>query len=197
MAQSFNIDFKIIVGDLDEDWTSINQLLSERQYLVDYYLSIENLHCCDLQGGFFIEIDGQPWSEGGSVDEFWMTISWFKALKELLDGKEIANAHPWEESRLTLKRSGDTLELEDIHASGRISLPKVRVPLFEFVEQIVQESAKFSQLVNALREEIKSRRAAGVSEAVEVKLKEIEQNLPEKLEEDLQALASRLKTKTR
>lgn len=44
MAQSF----KIIVSDEDDDWIPVDQLLGESQHLVDYYISVENLHCCDF-----------------------------------------------------------------------------------------------------------------------------------------------------
>jgi len=178
MAQSFKVDFKIFAGNEDDDWFSVDQLLGESKYLVDYYLSIENLHCCNFQGGFFIDIDGKPWSDEGTVDEFWMTVTWVGALKEIWDGKEIAKAYPWEESNLTLKRIGDELELEDVHLSGPIAMPKVRVPLFEFAGQIFRENKKFFTLVAEIENEIKMRRAQGVSEEIEEKLKEIERNLP-------------------
>jgi hypothetical protein len=127
------------------------------------------------------------------VDEFWMTMSWLNALKEILSGQTSAKASPWEESRLTLTRSGDDLTLEDVHFSGSISMPKVQVPLIAFAEQIIREGAKFSALVDAIKREIKTRREAGVSDEIEGKLKEIENNLPAEIESEIQSLATRLK----
>jgi len=181
MTQSFKVDFKIIVGHEDDDWISVDDLLGLSEDLVDYYLSVDDLHCCGFQGGFFIDIDGKPWSDEGTVDEFWMTTTWIRALQEVLDGKEIAKAHPWEESNLTLYRKGDELELEDVHFSGRTAMPKIRVPLSEFAGQIFRENKKFSKLVAEIENEIEMRRTHGVSEEIEVKLKEIERNLPKRI----------------
>ena len=194
MAQLFQIDFKIRSADRDHSWISVDQLNGKSSAWVDGYLRVENLHCCDFQGGFFIDVDGQPWSDDGTVDEFWMTVTWFTALKEILAGKSIAKAYPWEESNLTLTRAGDELTLEDVHSSGQVAMPKIDVSLFEFVEGILREGEKFSALVNEIRREVKARHAGDVSDEIEVKLKEIEKNLPEALEQEIQALATRLRT---
>jgi hypothetical protein len=176
MTQPLAIDFKIVLGK-SEGWVSVNQLLNHSDQLMDHYLSLESSHCCIFQGGFFINIDGISWSDEYTVDEFWMTSSWLKALKDILSGKAESMAFPWEESRLTLKLKGEELELEDIHWSGSVAMPKVRVPFLVFVEQILHGSMKFIQLITELENKIAFRRSHGVSEEVESKLKEIEQNI--------------------
>lgn len=194
MMQSFEMDFRILVGDKNRQWVSIGPLLGNAPALVDGYLRVENLRSSHFQGGFFIDVDGQPWSDDGTVDVFWLTMTWFHALKEILAGRYLAKASPWEESNLTLTRIGDELALEDVHFSGHISMPRVQVSLFEFAEKMIREGTKFSTLVNEIKREINSRRAAGVSGEIDAKLKEIERNLPEELEQEIQALSIRLRT---
>jgi hypothetical protein len=140
-------------------------------------MSLEPLHRCNFEGGFFIDVDGIPWSDGSAIDGY-LTSTWFQALKDILNGKVESKAKPWEESRLTLKLKGEELELEDISSSGHVSMPKIRVLFLEFVEQIIANSTKLLQLIAELEQEITFRRSHGVSEAVESKLKHLEQTLP-------------------
>jgi len=178
MTQDFQIEFKILLGDddRDDDWVALDQLIGNSAYIVDFFADAERKHS-DFQGGFFIDVDGKPWSDDGAVDEIRMTRTWFDALKKILNGRETAEAHPWEESRLTLKRGGDALEMEDIHYSGRVSLPRVTVPFYEFTAQMLKEGGKALGIIKEIQEEIRKRRAAGVSEQTEAKLVILEENL--------------------
>ena len=179
-----------MVGDQPRQWVSLDALSSKA--IVDSYLSIKNLRCGHFQGGFFINVDGEPWSDDGTVDEFWMTATWFPALKELLSGYYTAHATPWEESNLTLQRTENEITLEDTHASGLISMPKITLPFFEFTQEMIRHAEKFTALLNNIRREVQNRRTNGVSEEIEMKLKEIENNLPENIEQDVQALVTRM-----
>ncbi|XGV98652.1 MAG: hypothetical protein ACAF41_06870 [Leptolyngbya sp. BL-A-14] len=165
-----------MVGKEDKNWLCVDQLLGQGDWLLNSYLSLKTLHCCDFQGGYFIDIDGTSWSDEFTVDEIWVTASWLTALKEILNGNIASAAFPWEESRLTLRLRGEELELEDIHWSGNIAMPMVRVPFLKFVDQIIASSTKFIQLITELENEILFRRTYSVSDEVESKLKEVEQN---------------------
>jgi|GEM_PF-3394256 len=193
MAGSLKIEFKIFIGKTESKWVNIRQLLGESPFVVDYYINIKNLNCCCFQGGYFIDIDGSPWSDDGTVDEFWMTESWLSALNSIFDGQSTAGAAPWEESNLSMKREGDVLELVDISHGGRITMSKVAVPLFAFTEQMLRESKLFCTWVDEIRDEINTRRASGVAEEVEVKFKEIEKQLPgEAFRRDIETLVGKL-----
>ncbi len=193
MPTPLDITFKISIGTKDISWMPVKELLGRAAFVVDSYLSHDRLTCCIFKGGFFIDIDGKPWSDESTVDEFWMTMSWLAALNRIFDGAEQANAFPWEESQMTLTRIGDELELQDVlHYSGAIVLPKVRVPIREFSQQILAESAKFAKLVAELKADVERRRRLGVSEAVEQKFKEVEHNLSVGIDSHVAELAKRL-----
>ncbi|RKH15435.1 hypothetical protein D7V97_00130 [Corallococcus sp. CA053C] len=96
-----------------------------------------------LPGGFFIDVGGQPFSDDGSVDEFWMTWSWFFALKALLDGAEDTGAQPWEESHLRLWRHGEVLSLEDRGPSDKPLTPRVEVAFLPFARSLARQGLAF------------------------------------------------------
>ncbi len=77
-----------------------------------------------------------------------------------------ATAHPWEESQLTLRRAGDTLEMEDIHHSGQLRLRRVQVP-GGFYPADGGRGRKFAQLVGEIKTAIARRRAAGVDQQMD------------------------------
>ncbi len=83
--------------------------------------------------------------------------------------------------------------MEDVHYSGHIAMPKVQVSLYEFVEQMVKTGMWFTQVLQELVHEIQVRRAGGVSDEVEEKLKEIERNIPQGLAGELEGLSILLK----
>ncbi len=191
MAAPLKITFKVYL-EAQERWTPATELLGRAELVVDSYLRLNHLTCCSFQGGFFIDIDGKPWSDESTVDEFHMTMTWLHALTHLFEGAPQAKAAPWEESGMTLTRIGDELELQDVHYSGAIVLPKVRVPMNEFARLMYAESAKFANLVAELKADVERRRRLGVSEAVEQKFKEIEDNLPVGIDLHVAELAKRL-----
>jgi hypothetical protein len=190
MPQSVNVEFKVL---FDEEWLPVDMFLPDGDDLLDHYIGTAGLHCCSFQGGFFIDVDGQAWSDDGMVDEFWMTTTWLSALQEILDGAPAATAHPWEESRLALACAGDTLEMEDIHHSGHIAMPRVQVSLADFSRQVVAESRKFAQLIEQLKMAIASRRAAGVDAQIDAQLRVVEDNCPADIAALVEGLAARLR----
>lgn len=79
---------------------------------------------------------------------------------------------------LTLKLEGKELELEDAYWNSCAGImPKVRAPFLVFIEQIINSSTKFTQLITELEHEIAFRRNHGVSEEVESKLTEITRSI--------------------
>lgn len=192
MPQPIQVEFRLLFG---EDWLPIDMFLSYSDRLLDHYISTSGLHCCDLQGGLFIQVDGQVWSDDGTVDEFWMTMTWLEALNTILDGAHAAAAHPWEESRLALTCVGDSLEMEDTHHSGHIAMPRVQVSLADFGGQAAVEFRKFARLIEELKTVIAERRAAGVDDEVEAQLRIVETNCPEDVAALVDGLAARLRNR--
>ncbi len=142
-ARSLRVDCRFLVNGL---WVSLDTIAADPDALIRYYLSKRHLGCCDVQGGFFIELDGKLWNEGG-VDEPWMTDTWFAAIDELLSGEHYAVAAPWEESHTALRRYGDILELRDAGASGHGVFPAVRVDFCDFVGKMITEGMRFAELL--------------------------------------------------
>ncbi len=87
-------------------WVAIDDYLQNVEPFIDNYLNIEDPICCHLQGGFFIDIEGKPWIDGGYVDEFYSTVRWFWALQKLLENN-IVNIGVWEESDMVLELKGN------------------------------------------------------------------------------------------
>ncbi|KER09085.1 MAG: hypothetical protein HY22_13770 [[Candidatus Thermochlorobacteriaceae] bacterium GBChlB] len=69
MAAPLKITFKVYL-EAQERWTPATELLGRAESVVDSYLRLNHLTCCSFQGGFFIDIDGKPWSDESTVDEF-------------------------------------------------------------------------------------------------------------------------------
>lgn len=68
----------------ETEWVPVDSFINNVRPLIDHYLSIEDLCCCDIQGGFVIDVDGEPWIDESCVDEFWCTTSWFGGLESVL-----------------------------------------------------------------------------------------------------------------
>jgi hypothetical protein len=180
MSESLRVEFQVGVLVAGEWlWRPVDDLLGHADGLVDQYLQIENLHCCDFQGGFFIEVDGRPWNDAATVDEFWMTMTWFYALREILLGKPSAKAFPWEESQLVLARRGSRLEIEDWHHAAGPVCPKVALDLADFTRQMLREGRKFGALMAEVQAEVTARcQAAQGDYRSRQKLYKVRGNLP-------------------
>lgn len=141
MAPSpFQAEFRVLVGP---DWVPLAFLEGLEAEAVDMYLRRPVVNCCAFQGGFFIDVEGRPFSDDGSVDEFWMTWSWFFGLKALLDGAEEAGVHPWEESHMRLWRHGEVLSMEDRSALDEPMTPRVEVAFLPFAQSLARQGLAF------------------------------------------------------
>ncbi|WP_043321462.1 hypothetical protein [Corallococcus coralloides] len=141
MAPSpFQAEFRVLIGP---DWVPLPFLEGLEAEAVDMYLRRAPVTCCSFQGGFFIDVGGQPFSDDGSVDELWMTWSWFFALKALLDGAAETGVHPWEESHMRLWRQGDVLSMEDRSASEKPITPRVEVAFLHFAQSLARQGLAF------------------------------------------------------
>ena len=134
---------------LDGAWVVADGWVDRPEDLLERYLSDAHLRCCAMQGGFFIDIDGKPWSDDGTVDEFWMTLGFLRAVDAIVHGVPAIDCAPgpWEESHLTLARDGDLLVMQDIHHSGAISMPRVAVDFRTFVLTLAPEAQKLCDLL--------------------------------------------------
>ncbi|MCP3063850.1 hypothetical protein LXT21_34250 [Myxococcus sp. K38C18041901] len=142
-ASPFRADLRVFV---EQRWVGLADLQGlEREYL-DEVLQQPRVSCCSFVGGFFIDVGGVAFSDEDSVDEFWMTWSWFFALDTLLDGADEAQAGPWEESALRLWRLGDVLAMEDRSASGAPTTPRVQVALHPFARSLARQGLEFLAL---------------------------------------------------
>jgi hypothetical protein len=94
MTPVVRVELRILV---DGTFQPADAWLSRIDDLSSRY-SAENLRCCSMQGGFFIDIDGVPWSDESTVDEFWMTLGFIRALDEILRGATGVTCAPgpWE-----------------------------------------------------------------------------------------------------
>lgn len=130
--------------------------------LLDGWLAADHLRCCTFQGGLFLDVDGDAWSDAGTVDELWMTTAWFRAADALGAGAEGfgPTAGPWEESQLVWRRDGDHVVLEDLHPTGNVSMRPIRVPLDHLLGTVGALRARFWELVEGARALAAERRAA-------------------------------------
>lgn len=190
---TLTVTFKLL---RNEQWVPLADCLADVPGMVQDYLQIPGLHCCDIQGGFFIDIDGVAWSDDGTVDEFPMTLTWFPALERLWAGSPQERVWPWEESQLTLTRRGAWLEMADIHpTSGHVAMPKVVVPFAEFTVQLVREGQQFARWVAQVQAEL-ARRAQTDPAADAQKLQTIADQLPTDLNPVLAQLEKHLAAPT-
>lgn len=96
---------------------------------------VGELTCCSLLGGFFIDANGAPWM-AESVDEIKMSTTWLGAVRRILEGAPRQSVWAWEESNMTLIRSGDDLRLFDVHHGGQVVCPEVLFELRTFALQL-------------------------------------------------------------
>ena len=200
MGAITRLEARWLVRDNEDDddvraWVATRELAGLESLLLDHYLALGHLSCCSIQVGYFIDVDGRAWSDEGTVDEPWMTMTFLKAVGEVMTSETAqARAHPWEESSLRLERRGDTLVMEDVHASGRVSMPRVEVPFRELVEGVHREGELIAVVAKGLHLEIEHRRAQGVDEAVLARLAVVEQNVASaELVDRLERLVARLR----
>jgi hypothetical protein len=182
---TIEVTFKIARAD---QWVPIEQCLDDISGTVENNLE----DCCAFEGGFFIDIGGLPWSGDGTVGDFGMTASWLHALKLIWDGSGRASVWAWEESRLTLIRNESLLEMEDVHITGLVAMPKVVVPLAEFTAHIVREGEKFAMLVRRLQAELVRRQRSENSFEDEQKLQQLASSLPSDINQVLEYLEIKL-----
>lgn len=181
-------------GD-DREWVLARDLLGAEDQLVDAYLTRTRLSCCAIQMGFFIDVDGNRWSDDGTVDEPWMTMTLLEALGDLLASDvAAATACPWEESSMRLERRGERLVMVDVHHSGNVSLPRVEVPFRAFLAEMHREGEVLVAVARGLRRELVRRRAEGADERALRHFEVIEENVAsERHIEELASLVERLR----
>ncbi len=105
----------------ESSWVSIDDYVHNVKPLIDHYLGIEDLICCDIIGGFFIDVDGERWI--GYADEFWCTTSWFSGLEKIL------KACPRLEGKFYREEADLELGFEDLF------LPRIFGSYFSIVEE--------------------------------------------------------------
>jgi len=164
-AKDIKITFKIAIftkslsrtnhKNLNVEWVSIDKILDNLEPLIDSYLNLDNPSCCEFQGGFFIEIDGNPWNDEGYVDEFRMTHNWFWALNKLLEN-DIARFSPWEESEMYLERNADGVLIKDY------GLIPCWVPLKSLYNGIIDEGYKFADLIDKIKVHVDRRKQVAI-----------------------------------
>jgi len=114
----------------DEQWLLIDTPDTSPRAMLDAYLDGAHLSCSAMQGGLFIDVDGEPWSDDGTVDEFRMTRIWFDAMHALVRGADSFGPGfgPWEQSRLAWTRDGDLVTMVDGGASTMMWSVTVDLP---------------------------------------------------------------------
>ncbi len=174
------VDYRFMLEPEAETWVSIDSLLDASEELFDHWLSLPELSCCTMPGGFFIYANGVLWNQD-AVDEIRMSVTWLGAIHQLLMGRDSAQVWAWEESHMTLERKGETVEMEDIHHSDLVVCARVAFNLLAFTEAMLVPARKFTRLADAIRGHIAARRAAEgeqISADLADRFETIEQNLP-------------------
>ena len=136
---------------------SASELRGRERAIVDAFVALERVTCCSFQLGFYIDIDGTPWSDESTTDEPSMTWTWLPALVALLSGEGATHATPWEESALTLVSDGELVVMEDVHGSGQISMRRVAVPLRDLAARMHVELVDMAVILRAVRDEASAR----------------------------------------
>jgi len=152
---------------------TVDELLRDPSGLVNYYLQLPRLTCCDFQAGYCIDVNGKPWNgdnEGYDYDEPWMTCHWLYGLQAIFNGEaKQAGVGFWEQSTATVKFiDEDILEIEDpaAHAGGGVCAP-AWVDAKEFCSQMISETKKYIQLCNMIEEDLNHRGDAVPKERVD------------------------------
>jgi hypothetical protein len=143
----------------DPQWVPISELSGRASDLVDHYLRSPKLTCCSFRAGYRIWIDGRWWLD--SVDEFWMSMNWVRAVSDLLVEPPPQNdvqTFVWEESQLKLRREGEWLRLFD--ASSATMFPATWVPFRPFVRDLWLGARAFAQIAVEIDDELARRRGA-------------------------------------
>ncbi|GAB4213705.1 MAG: hypothetical protein OHK0022_51170 [Roseiflexaceae bacterium] len=123
--------------------------------LLDRYLSLDRLTCCDLCLGMEICIGGRSWS-GYICDHVWHLSGWFIGLRRVLEGGPRCRVETfvWDESLLVLLRDGDRLTLYDEHVRQRgrpgFEWSPITVDLWSFGAQLLAAGRSLERLAQAM-----------------------------------------------
>ncbi len=157
---AFKVEFRVFVRG---EWPLGEELLRKDEQLVFNYLRNLQLNADDLRGGFFLEVEGQPYIGAESIGEARLSLSWLRAVREVLGGAGSAVASPRPDHEIRLRRAGGNLEIEaarlDSQSAASAPPPRAAVPLLSFAEDLLRESKVFSRYVLTLMNEIKDRRS--------------------------------------
>lgn len=126
LAPDLSVRFVLHGHDGDGRWRPLSSLTPAGW--LEELAGRGSISCCAMIGGFEITADGQVYN-AEAIDEIRMAGTWLGALRALLAGAHVASVWAWEESSMTLVREGDEVELFDVHHSGHIVCPSLRLDL--------------------------------------------------------------------
>jgi hypothetical protein len=135
--------------------------------LIDCYLQLDDLCCCNILGGFKIFADGKPAMQ--ITDEVSMSQNWLPGIISLQQGEPLANIWAWEESHMTLTKVGEYVDMEDVHHSGVVGR-KTRFVFTEFVAAMLEASRPVAVLVDSIRATVQERLSNAKEEQEKQKL---------------------------
>ncbi|MCP4138250.1 MAG: hypothetical protein GY754_45225 [bacterium] len=162
--KKITIHFIIQLGELDEHGEDKNRdidAVTANEVLTYALRDCTGSVCCSLLGGFAVDINGRPWngyvnSYGNNeyfYDEFCNAADWVKAFNRLLGGEKEAGFW-FEETAYDMRIIAEnTLEIkgkafgEQVGTVGNFNLEA-------FSKEMLKESLKFENLIQAMQEEI-------------------------------------------
>ncbi len=135
MVATPTVEYRIIV---DEDAQMPFGELTPRE-LLDFWIDQQSVTCCDILGGFVFQSDGEDWN-AEAIDEVRMSRTWLQGVMRLFEGHSTSGVWAWEESRMTLVRRGELVEMFDVHYGGHIVCPMVVFPLRDLARALADEA---------------------------------------------------------
>ena len=194
--------FAEVVCEYDDfSWLPIENAAAYNNLLIDDWLGRNQLTCCDFQGGFLINLDGQRWNEN-AIDEYKFTKTWLDAIEKLLNGETEVRVAPYEQGELVLLRDGDNLTMFEPQVSIRSKradfCPPVMVSFTTFTGQIAEQGKQFAAWARSLNADVQRRNPPVITIPIQVayspeeKLVKITHEIPMRYAEQAEAFAARV-----
>jgi hypothetical protein len=171
-------DATFVIRTDEDTWVPVASL--DPDEWLDALAAEDRVTCCNLAGGFAIQADGVLWNEG-AIDEIRMASTWLSGVERLLEGHRMVQVWAWEESQMTLVRTGDLVEMYDVHHSGHIVCPRVVFSLAELARALARAAEPWLTFRAAALERVADHRHAEV----------IRENLSDDWPERVQAILER------
>ena len=134
-ASPVEVEFVVHEIGHEDRWTPIARFTPEAA--AEMWAAQPHITCCTLQAGFLIGVDGEPWNLN-AIDEISMARTWLSATTQIFAGYPRVSVWAWEESSMQLTCRDEVLDAFDVHHSGHIVCPRIRLPLRPFARALAE-----------------------------------------------------------